>query len=181
MNDLFSGTTGGTTELSSAQVDTPAGPLTILVNRDGAVRAAGWTSEVETLLAVVHPSLRAPVRPRADLGAVTRAVRSYLDGELTAIDAVAVEQHSGGEFMTHAWQTLRQVKPGEPVTYTGFAELSGRPRAVRAAAAACARNAAALFVPCHRVLRTDGSLGGFRWGLDVKRWLLGHERPLTGS
>ncbi|MEU4712555.1 MGMT family protein, partial [Micromonospora purpureochromogenes] len=56
-----------------------------------------------------------------------------------------------------------------------------RPAAVRAAAAACARNAAALFVPCHRVLRTDGTLGGYRWGLDVKEWLLGHERRLTAS
>ena len=70
---------------------------------------------------------------------------------------------------------LRTVPAGEPVTYTEFAELAGRPAAVRAAAMACARNAAALFVPCHRVLRLDGSLGGFRWGLDVKRWLLAHE------
>ena len=155
--------------------------MTIITDPDGAVRAAGFTTEIDALLAVVHPSLRAPVRPRADLGPVTVAVRSYLDGELTAIDEVPVEQYTGGEFMTHAWQTLRQVKPGEPVTYTGFAELSGRPRAVRAAAAACARNAAALFVPCHRVLRTDGGLGGFRWGLDVKKWLLGHERQLTPS
>ena len=49
------------------------------------------------------------------------------------------------------------------------------PAAVRAAAGACARNAAALFVPCHRVLRTGGGLGGFRWGVEVKRWLLDHE------
>jgi methylated-DNA-[protein]-cysteine S-methyltransferase len=61
------------------------------------------------------------------------------------------------------------------VTYTGFAALAGRPLAVRAAAAACARNAAAPFVPCHRVLRTDGTLGGYRWGLPVKRRLLDHE------
>jgi methylated-DNA-[protein]-cysteine S-methyltransferase len=71
---------------------------------------------------------------------------------------------------------LREVKPGEPVTYPGFATLTGRPRAIRPAAAACARNATALFVPCHRVLRTDGGLGGYRWGLPVKRWLLDHER-----
>jgi methylated-DNA-[protein]-cysteine S-methyltransferase len=61
------------------------------------------------------------------------------------------------------------------VTYTEFAARAGRPAAVRAAAQACARNAAALFVPCHRVLRLDGSLGGFRWGLPVKRWLIDHE------
>lgn len=120
-------------ELNSSTLATPTGPLTILTGPDGRVRAAGFTADIEPLLAVVHPSLRAPVRPRADLGAVTVAVRSYLDGELTAIDEVPVEQYTGGEFMTHAWQTLREVKPGEPVTYTGFAELAGRPRAVRAA------------------------------------------------
>ncbi|MFN3925139.1 MAG: methylated-DNA--[protein]-cysteine S-methyltransferase, partial [Pseudarthrobacter sp.] len=70
---------------------------------------------------------------------------------------------------------LRLVQPGQPVTYARYAELAGNPRAVRAAASACAFNAAALFVPCHRVIRTDGSLGGFRWGLPVKRSLLARE------
>ncbi|PWR16282.1 methylated-DNA--protein-cysteine methyltransferase [Micromonospora sicca] len=169
------------TILDSSVIDTPAGPLSILTGPDGAVRAAGFTADPAGLLPLTHPSLRGELRDRPDLGPVTVAVRSYLDGDLTAIDAVPVEQHSGGEFMSHAWQVLREVKPGEPVTYTGFAGLAGRPAAVRAAAAACARNAAALFVPCHRVLRTDGTLGGYRWGLDVKKWLLGHERRLTAS
>lgn len=162
--------------MNSTTLATPVGPLTILVSDAGAVRAAGFTTDVDALLSLVHPSLRSPVRPRPDLGPVTAAVLSYLDGEVTAIDEVPVEQHTGGAFMDHAWRVLREVKAGEPVTYTGYAELAGRPRAVRAAAAACARNAVALFVPCHRVLRTDGSLGGYRWGLDVKRWLLDHER-----
>ncbi|MEV0727577.1 methylated-DNA--[protein]-cysteine S-methyltransferase [Polymorphospora sp. NPDC050346] len=161
--------------MNSSTIDTPAGPLTILASPDGAVRAAGFTTDVPALLALVHPDLRAEPRPRPDLGPVTAAVRAYLDGDLTAIDAVPVEQRTGGAFMAHAWETLRQVKPGGPVTYTNYAELSGRPAAVRAAAAACARNAAALFVPCHRVLRTDGTLGGYRWGRPVKRWLLDHE------
>ena len=58
------------------------------------------------------------------------------------------------------------------MTYTEYAELSGNAKAVRAAASACAFNAAALFVPCHRVIRTDGTLGGFRWGLGIKESLL---------
>jgi len=70
---------------------------------------------------------------------------------------------------------MRDIKPGSPVTYSEFARLAGRPAAIRAAAAACARNPVALFTPCHRVLRLDGSLGGYRWGLDVKRWLLNFE------
>ncbi|MDN5746930.1 MAG: tryptophan 2,3-dioxygenase family protein, partial [Pseudonocardia sp.] len=79
------------------------------------------------------------------------------------------------EQLNNAWDVLRTVPAGAPVTYTEYAAKSGRPAAVRAAASACARNAAALFVPCHRVLRSDGTLGGFRWGVDVKRKLLAHE------
>lgn len=168
-------------ELHSATIGTPAGPLTVLADPDGVVYAAGFHTDVDELLGRVHPRLRRPVRDRADLGPVTAAVRSYLDGELTAIDDVPVTQHTEGAFMAYAWQTLRQVKPGAPVTYTGFAQLAGRPRAVRAAAAACARNAVALLVPCHRVLRTDGGLGGYRWGLPVKTWLLDHELRATGA
>ncbi|GLY23216.1 methylated-DNA--[protein]-cysteine S-methyltransferase [Micromonospora sp. NBRC 101691] len=171
----------GTNTIDSSTVDTPAGPFSVLVTPDGAVRAAGFTSDLDGLLGLVHPTLRGPVRSRTELGTVTTAVAAYLDGDLAAIDAVPVEQHTDGLFLAHAWQVLRDVKPGDPVTYTAFAGLAGRPAAVRAAAAACARNAAALFVPCHRVLRTDGSLGGYRWGLDVKKWLLGHERRLTAS
>jgi methylated-DNA-[protein]-cysteine S-methyltransferase len=161
--------------VNTTTMSTPTGPLTIVATDEGAVRAAGFTASVDELLALVHPSLRGHPRPRADLGPITTAVESYLDGELTAIDAVPVEQRSGGTFLGPAWDVLRTVKPGEPVTYTEFAELAGRPAAVRAAAQACARNAAAPFVPCHRVLRTDGTLGGYRYGLGVKKWLLGHE------
>jgi methylated-DNA-[protein]-cysteine S-methyltransferase len=103
-------------------------------------------------------------------------VRSYLDGDLAAIDAVPVEQRIGGDFVTQAWKVMRDIPAGAPVTYTQFAELAGRPAAVRGAASACARNPVALFVPCHRVLRTDGGLGGYRWGLPVKSWLLAHEK-----
>lgn len=162
--------------MNLTSIQTPVGPFTILANGDGAVRAAGFTTDVAALLALVHPTLRTEPVPRDDLGPVTAAVRSYLDGDVTAIDGVPVEQHTGGPFLAHAWETLRDVKPGRPVTYTAFAELAGRPGSVRAAATACARNAAALFVPCHRVVGTDGTLRGYRWGLEVKKWLLAHER-----
>jgi methylated-DNA-[protein]-cysteine S-methyltransferase len=157
-------------------IETPAGPFTVVVSEAGAARAAGFTTDVGELLTLVHPRLREAVRPAADVGEVAERVRSYLDGDLTAIDDVVVEQRSGGEFLPHAWRVMREIKPGSPVTYSDFAALSGRPAAIRGAAQACARNAVALFAPCHRVLRLDGSLGGYRWGLSVKRWLLEHER-----
>ncbi|MEV6359599.1 methylated-DNA--[protein]-cysteine S-methyltransferase [Nocardia asteroides] len=158
-----------------ATVPTPIGPFTAIVDADGAVLGSGWTADPAELTKVIHASLRpSDLRRRDSLGEVTRAVTDYHAGDLTAIDAIPVHQRSG-EFLSHAWDVLRKVPAGEPVTYTEFAGLSGRPAATRAAANACARNAAALFVPCHRVLRIGGQLGGFRWGLDAKRWLLAHE------
>ncbi len=158
--------------MASITITTPVGPFTILA-RDETVLAAGFTDEVDALLARVPPGVD------ADLDRPVKAVRAYFDGDLTAIDGVAVEQR-GGPFLESAWAALRAVPAGAPVSYTGLAAAAGRPAAVRAAAQACARNAAALFVPCHRVVRTDGTLGGYRWGIEIKRWLLAHERE-TGS
>lgn len=163
---------GGST---TATLDTPVGPFTAVLDADGAVLASGWTASVDALLPLVHPTLRpASVTSRLDLGEVTASIAAYHRGELAAIDDVPVRQRSG-EFLGHAWDVLRAVPAGAPVSYTELAAKSGRPDAVRAAASACARNAAALFVPCHRALRRDGSLGGFRWGPGTKRWLLDHE------
>lgn len=163
------------TAASWSTVDTPIGPFTAVAAADGAVLAAGWTSDVDELMPQVSPALRPnELRERRDLGPITTAVRRYHAGDVTTIDDVDVRQQSG-VFLSHAWDVLRKVPAGQPVTYTEFAALAGRPQAVRAAASACARNAAALFVPCHRVLRVGGALGGFRWGLDVKRWLIDHE------
>lgn len=160
-----------------ATLETPAGPFTAVVDADGVVLASGWTADPEELRGLIHPTLRpAESTERTELGEVTRAIEAYHRGDLRSIDAIPVSQRSG-EFLEHAWRVLRKVPPGTTVTYRGFAELSGRPAATRAAASACARNAAALFVPCHRVVRTDGGMGGFRWGIDVKRWLIAHEEP----
>jgi methylated-DNA-[protein]-cysteine S-methyltransferase len=161
----------------SSTVTTPIGPFTAIVNSDGAVLDSGWTASIDDLLPVVSPRLRpTQLTQRPDLGAVTKAVLTYHDGDLSTIDSIEVSQSSGG-FLEHAWEVLRTIPAGKPTSYTDFAALAGRPNAIRAAASACARNAAALFVPCHRILRSDGTLGGFRWGLPAKRWLLDHENP----
>lgn len=141
------------------------------------VLGSGWTDDRNELLALLHPSLRpgsADTINSTNSPVVDHAVRRYSDGELSAIDAIAVRQRSG-PFIESAWDALRVIAPGSPASYTDLAARAGRPEAVRAAAAACASNAAALFVPCHRVLRRDGGLGGFRYGLEVKRILRDHE------
>lgn len=156
-------------------VDTPLGPFTLVVDHDGSVLASGWTGDSSELLARISPRPRDDPRWLRDLGPATRAVRAYHDGDLSAPAAVAVHLPVSSGFVATAQQALREVAPGRPITYTELAARAGRRTAARAAAQACARNPAALFVPCHRVVRTDGSLGGFRWGLQVKRALLAHE------
>ena len=155
-------------------MSTPDGPFTILA-RDGVVLASGWTADPGELTGQIHPVLLPESFEAVNaLGAISLAVEAYYDGDPRPAADVAVRQQSG-PFRAHAWDVLRQVKPGFPVTYTEYAALAGNPKAVRAAASACAFNAAGLFVPCHRVIRTDGSLGGFRWGLRIKESLLARE------
>ncbi|MBT0565572.1 methylated-DNA--[protein]-cysteine S-methyltransferase [Williamsia sp. CHRR-6] len=151
------------------------GEFTAIVDADDRVLASGWTADPDPLLELIHPDLRpSGVRTLPDLGAITRAVRAYDRGDVTAIDDISVHQR-GGPFIEHAWTVLRTVAPGTPITYSEFAVRAGNDLAVRAAATACARNAAALFVPCHRIRRRDGGLGGFRYGLHIKQALIDHE------
>jgi methylated-DNA-[protein]-cysteine S-methyltransferase len=160
-----------------ATLPTPPGPFTVVVTElDGeeVVLASGWTDDLGELLPVVHRALRPDSVELVESLPALDTVEAFCAGEVTAIDGVAVRQRSG-PFLEDAWEVLRTVPPGQPDTYAAFAVRCGRPSAVRAAAGACARNAAALFVPCHRVLATGGGLGGFRWGTPVKRWLLDHE------
>ncbi len=81
----------------------------------------------------------------------------------------------GTAFQQRVWQALRGIPAGSTATYTEIAEKIGKPRAVRAVAGACAANALAVAIPCHRVVRTDGSLSGYRWGVERKRSLLHRE------
>ncbi|MFC3298846.1 methylated-DNA--[protein]-cysteine S-methyltransferase [Arthrobacter agilis] len=160
---------------ATTTIDTPDGAFTI-IEAEGAVLSSGWTDAPEDLTGQIHPSIRARAfDPAASaLDPILDAVQRYYDGDFAAIRSVRVDQASG-PFRVHAWDVLRMVEPGEPVTYLQYAERAGKASAVRAAAGACAKNAAALFVPCHRIIRTDGTLGGFRWGVEVKQRLLDRE------
>ena len=180
--------TAARTPASTCTIDTADGPFTIIAGED-AVIASGWTADVVELVPLIHRSLRpadakalaagdlASDASRATLDAAVAAAEAFYAGDVTAPDAVAVRQRSG-EFLEATWRAMRGIRPGAPVTYAELAALAGRPAAARPAASACAMNAAALFVPCHRVLRTGGGLGGFRYGLAIKQSLLDREaRP----
>ncbi|WP_448509750.1 bifunctional DNA-binding transcriptional regulator/O6-methylguanine-DNA methyltransferase Ada [Immundisolibacter sp.] len=81
----------------------------------------------------------------------------------------------GTAFQQRVWQALRQIPPGATASYTDIARRIGAPGSARAVAGACAANTLAVAIPCHRVVRTDGALSGYRWGVERKRALLGRE------
>lgn len=116
---------------------------------------------------------------RAPATGWVQAVLDYLEGTNPGL-AVPVDLH-GTNFQLRVWSALRQIPPGEVRSYREVAEAIGAPTASRAVARACATNRAALVVPCHRVVRSDGSPGGYRWGEERKRRLLEHEARMTGA
>jgi AraC family transcriptional regulator of adaptative response/methylated-DNA-[protein]-cysteine methyltransferase len=87
----------------------------------------------------------------------------------------------GTAFQQRVWQALRDVPAGEVASYSDIAERIGSPRAVRAVAQACASNTLAVAIPCHRIVRHDGGLSGYRWGVERKRALLAHEQADAGG
>jgi methylated-DNA-[protein]-cysteine S-methyltransferase len=158
-------------------LDTPAGELSLLAHT-GTLVAAGFTGDPAAMQARLEPALRAaalvPALP-GDLAWLVKPVRDYFAGDLTAPDGLPVRQ-PGGPGRQRMWQLMRSVPAGCTLTYTELAALAGQPQAPRAAGAACAANLIAPVIPCHRILRSDGSLGGYYYGLPVKDWLLTHER-----
>jgi len=161
--------------LDAAVLTTPVGPLAVIA-RDGVVVASGF-GDLADAVGRLDPRDAAPVRERIDLGSISRAVADYSAGDLTALDEVPVAQ-PGGELLQRMWLELRGVRAGSTVSYSGLAARAEHPTAVRLAGNACARNRVAPFVPCHRVVKADGSLGNYYYGADVKHALLVHEGAL---
>lgn len=87
----------------------------------------------------------------------------------------------GTAFQQQVWQALSQIGAGETITYRELARRCGKPTAMRAVAGACAANPLAIVVPCHRVLRSDGGLSGYRWGVERKRSLIELEKRLAAE
>jgi methylated-DNA-[protein]-cysteine S-methyltransferase len=163
-----------TTVLVGMSVPTPAGPLALVTDADVVV-ASGFTGVADQFGRLPESVRDRGLRETDPAGPVVDAVRAYLDGDAAALDRVEVAQ-PGGDFLQDAWAAMRRIPSGRTWSYAELAAEAGRPKAIRAAGSACARNMVAPFVPCHRVVRSDGTLGGYYYGLAVKRWLLAHER-----
>jgi len=119
--------------------------------------------------------------PRATVHASDDALDALAAEVVLMVDAAGLAANipldlMGTAFQQRVWRALRDIPAGTTTTYSEIAKRIGAPRAVRAVGTACGRNPVAVAVPCHRVLREDGALGGYRWGLERKKTLLARER-----
>jgi methylated-DNA-[protein]-cysteine S-methyltransferase len=162
-----------TTPLETALVSTPCGDFW-LASRNGALVTAGFADFADRLLTRLEARFGAlELRETEDPAGAASALRRYLDGDLAALDGVGVDL-GGTVFQRDVWAALREIPPGAPITYGELARRVGRPRAVRAVGGANGANPVSVFVPCHRVVGSDG-LRGYGGGVPRKEWLLAHE------
>ena len=103
----------------------------------------------------------------------------FLDGKIAQFSS-PIDLPTGPLFFREVWDTCRTIPYGETRTYSWLASTAGSPNASRAVGQAMARNPLPILVPCHRVLRSSGHLGGYAWGPDVKAWLLAIEKTNRG-
>lgn len=167
-----------TAELKYRQGSTPLGYL-LIATEDDALVYAEFGETPDALLRQFRsefPGHSSPDSGDPLLDKAWAAYRNYLH-EPHALEQIPVRL-SGTEFQLQVWNALQQLPTGSRKTYTALAQAIGQPTAVRAVASACARNSIALRIPCHRILRSDGALGGYRWGLAMKRRLLSFERQV---
>lgn len=155
--------------------ESPIGTLRSAARRDGTLVALGFEDSWSPLFARIAVRFADPSVARGMPVHVARAIDAYFAGEVTALDALAVDP-AGTPFQRRVWDALRAIPAGETRSYAAVAVAVGAPRAVRAVGAANRANPVAIAIPCHRVIASDGALHGYAGGLERKRWLLAHER-----
>lgn len=162
----------GVLDVAYRTVDTPVGTLLLAATEQGLVRVAyaseGHEAVLDQLANAVSPRvLRAPAR----LEAAAREVEEYFAGRRTLFD-LPLDLRLARGFRRTVLSHLPEIGYGKTASYAAIAAAAGSPKAVRAVGTACATNPLPIVVPCHRVVRSDGSVGGYVGGPDVKKTLL---------
>lgn len=156
-------------------VDSPLGRLLVASTRKGICAVSIGKSDQSLKTALLNEYPAAEIHwDKSGLREYITALLKYLDGKLPNLDLPLDVRVTA--FQWKVYEALKAIPYGLTRTYREIAEAIGHPKAVRAVARACATNPAAMVIPCHRVVRKDGSLGGYRWGLERKKTLLEKER-----
>lgn len=168
-------------DVSYRVVDSPVGSLLLASTPAGLVRVAFESEDHDKILSLLATKLSPRILKDATrLDAVARQLDEYFAGARHSFD-VPLDLKLSTTFRRQVQEELAAIDYGQTWSYSQMAERIGNPKAVRAVGSACATNPIPIVLPCHRVLRTDGSLGGYLGGLDAKTQLLKLENPEFGS
>ncbi|SDR97772.1 AraC family transcriptional regulator, regulatory protein of adaptative response / methylated-DNA-[protein]-cysteine methyltransferase [Halopseudomonas xinjiangensis] len=153
----------------------------LLAEADEHLHAILLGDDEQSLLADLQARFPAALLQEGDssLDQTLQAAIGYVDQPQGRFPVSKPLRLRGTALQCEVWHALSEVPAGSTISYAELARRIGRPRAVRAVAAACAANPLAIVVPCHRVLRSDGEVSGYRWGVERKRQLLARERELA--
>lgn len=166
--------------ISYTLVDCPLGRLLIAIAQRGMCALYLGNSDAELIAALWREYSAAEFyRDDVDLSVWASSLLNHLKGEQIHLDLPWDFQATA--FQWRVWEELRAIPYGSTRSYSEIARAIGHPKAVRAVARACATNPVSLVIPCHRVIREDGSLGGYRWGLERKQALLTREKQMAAQ
>ncbi len=153
----------------------------LLAEADGQLHSILLGDNANSLIADLQARFPNALLEKGDcsLDHTLQAVLDYIDQPQGRFPLSKPLRLRGTALQVEVWHALSEIPAGSTISYAELARRIGRPRAVRAVAAACAANPLAIVVPCHRVLRSNGDLSGYRWGVERKRQLLARERELA--
>ncbi len=171
------------TKLSYGLAKTRRGPILVALNGKGIAALAFLDrSSLDEALNDFRSRLRHAefVHDPRSIARMIKKLESYWNGKFEWMNGEPLDLR-GTPFQLAVWKALKKIPPGQTRSYSQLAKMVGRPSAVRAVAGAVAANPVALLVPCHRIVRKNGEIGGFRWGTAVKAKLLDHERRFVSG
>jgi len=162
--------------LSRTSFKTPIGLLYLIADQQ-ILLAAGFTG-FEDLIPRLSPedSIR-EIKLVTEIPVISELISDYFNGDTSALNSIKVRQ-PGATFYQSVWKEMRKVPVGKTWSYSDLAKRAGSASAVRAVGSACSSNLIAAIVPCHRIVKSGGSLGNYAYGVEVKEWLLKHEGAL---
>ena len=165
------------TSITYATGDSSIGRLLVAATEHGVCSVKAGRGDEDLVRALREEFPRAQISKSKKAGRFLEALNEHLSGQEVRLPV----DIRGTDFQLKVWMALRDIPRGETRSYSDMARVIGEPKAVRAVANACASNPVPLIIPCHRVIRKDGSLGGYGLGIGRKKTLLSNERALAVS
>lgn len=148
-----------------------------LISDDQVLIGAGFRSFKDLLMRMDPSDSIKEVKEVRKLAVISDLISDYFDGDLVALNGLKVRQ-PGSKFSQDVWKAMRKIPVGKTWSYSQLADRAGNSNAIRAAGTVCGKNLIAPIIPCHRVVKTNGDIGNYGYGVKIKEWLLTHEGAL---